>query len=119
MWLIDANVILRYLLGDNEEMQSEAEKVIDEGAFTLPEVLAEVVYVLTKVYGSGREEVCKVLKDLLEDVGIDNKRCILEALSLFEDTSLDFVDCILIGRNKVKGEKIFSFDKKLNNKLYY
>ena len=56
MWLIDANVILRYLLGDNEEMQS---------------------------------------------------------------TSLDFVDCILIGRNKVKGEKIFSFDKKLNNKLDY
>ena len=48
---------------------------------------------------------------------IDNKRCILEALSLFEKTSLDFVDCILIGRNRVKGEKIFSFDKKLNNRL--
>lgn len=117
MWLIDANVILRYLLGDNEEMQSEAEKVIDEGAFTLPEVLAEVVYVLTKVYGSGRAEVCNALRDLLDDVEIENKGCILEAFSLFEETSLDFVDCILIGRNKVKGEKVFSFDKKLNNRL--
>ncbi|MBQ9390848.1 MAG: PIN domain-containing protein [Lachnospiraceae bacterium] len=117
MWLIDANVILRYLLGDNEEMQSEAEKVIDEGAFTLPEVLAEVVYVLTKVYGSGRAEVCNALRDLLDDVEIENKGCILEAFYLFEETSLDFVDCILIGRNKVKGEKVFSFDKKLNNRL--
>ena len=117
MWLIDANVILRYLLGDNEEMQSKAENVIDEGAFTLPEVLAEVVYVLTKVYNSERADVCKALSDLLEDVEIENKGCIMEALSLYEETSLDFVDCILIGRNKVKGEKVFSFDKKLNNKL--
>lgn len=44
--LIDANVILRYLLGDHPEYSEKAKKVIEEGAYTLPEVIAEVVYVL-------------------------------------------------------------------------
>lgn len=39
--LIDANVILRYLLGDHPEYSEKARKVIAEGAYTLPEVLAE------------------------------------------------------------------------------
>lgn len=48
--LIDANVILRYLLEDHPQLSPEAKKVIESGAYTLPEVLAEVVYVLKGVY---------------------------------------------------------------------
>ena len=44
--IIDANVILRYLLDDDKYMADMAEKIIMNGAKTLPEVLAEVVYVL-------------------------------------------------------------------------
>ena len=117
MKLVDANVILRYLLEDNDEQLEEAVKVIDEGAFTLPEVLAEVVYVLTKVYGLDRKSVCDALKLLLKDVNIENELVILEAISVYESTSLDFVDCLLIGRNQVLGETVFSFDKKLNKHL--
>lgn len=39
------------------------------------------------------------------------------ALMLFGSTSLDFVDTILIARNRVLGEKVFSFDSKLNKLL--
>ena len=59
--LIDANVILRYLLRDHPQMSEEAKKVIEEGAFTLPEVLAEVVYVLKGVYQVERTEIAKTL----------------------------------------------------------
>jgi len=45
MRLIDANVILRYLLNDHEEMSQKAKTVIMGGACTTVEVLAEVVYV--------------------------------------------------------------------------
>lgn len=38
--LIDANVILRYLLGDHPQMSEDARKIIEEGAFTLPDVIA-------------------------------------------------------------------------------
>lgn len=37
--LIDANVVLRYLLGDHPQMSEKARQVIEEGAFTLPEVM--------------------------------------------------------------------------------
>ena len=117
MRLIDTNVILRYCLEDDREMMAEAEKVIDEGAFTIPEVLAEVVYVLIKVYGIERTAVCDVLNNLLEDVEITDRSSIVEAISVFRNTSLDFVDCIIIGRNHVLGEEVFSFDKKLNKHL--
>lgn len=42
--LIDANVILRFLMGDNPEMMNTARQAIESGeAYTLPSVLAEVV----------------------------------------------------------------------------
>ena len=117
MKLLDTNAILRYLLGDIKEQQLKTKEVIDAGAFTLPEVLAEVVYVLTGYYEEARETVYDSLTDLLDDVHIEHKEVISEALTLYRDTSLDFVDCVLIGRNHVLGDDVFSFDKKLNKRL--
>lgn len=46
MRMLDANIILRYLLNDNEKMADEAEKIIrEERAWVTTEVMAEVVYV--------------------------------------------------------------------------
>ena len=117
MKLIDANAILRFLLNDIKEQHDRARDVIKAGAFTLPEILSEVVYVLTGVYNADRETVYDSLTKLLKDVHIDNKNAMLEAVSIYRDTSLDFVDCILIGRNHVLGDDVFSFDKKLNKRL--
>jgi predicted nucleic acid-binding protein len=59
--LIDANVVLRYLLGDHPQMSEEDRQIIEEGAFILPEVIAEVVYVLIGVYKIERDEVGRIL----------------------------------------------------------
>ena len=115
--LIDANVILRYLLGDHPQMSEEARQVIEGGAFTLPEVIAEVVYVLKGVYKIERDEIGRTLIDFLDEVAVENQETVCEALSLFSGTSLDFVDCILIARHRVLGDEIVSFDKKLNKML--
>ena len=56
MCLIDANVILRYLLDDNQLMAQQAKKVVENGAYTKPEIIAEVVYVLKGVYKVGRAD---------------------------------------------------------------
>ena len=51
MVVLDANVILRYLLNDNEAMAREAESIIKTEVTMVPiEVIAEVVYVLKGVY---------------------------------------------------------------------
>lgn len=117
MLLIDANVILRFLLNDSDEMSQKAKNAIAEGAYTTIEVLADVVYVLSGVYDAEREEIAKWLSYLLDEVKLDNKQVVLYALRVFGETSLDFVDCVLIGYNRVLGQAVFSFDKKLNRLL--
>lgn len=115
--LIDANVILRYLLGDHPQMSEEARRIIEDGAFTLPEIIAEVVYVLKGVYKIERDTIGRTLIEFLDEVTVENQEAVCEALSLFSETSLDFVDCVLIARHRVLGDEIASFDKKLNKML--
>ncbi len=56
MEVVDANVILRYLLGDVEELYRQAEKIFAKAIsgkrklFIPRTVVAEVIYVLSKVY---------------------------------------------------------------------
>jgi len=51
MHLVDANIILRYLLDDHAELSPKAAEILEQHTVTLPiEVACEVVYVLQKVY---------------------------------------------------------------------
>ena len=115
--LIDANVILRYLLNDVEEMAEKSAEIINAGAFTLPEVIAEVIYVLKSVYKVERGEIATAILEIFKEIEIANKEIMIEAVKIFAESSLDFVDCILIAYNKVENVEVFSFDKKLNNRL--
>ncbi len=57
MYLIDANVILRYLLNDEPSMSTKAKEIIAQGAYTKTEIIAEVVYVLSGVYSASRNDI--------------------------------------------------------------
>ena len=115
--LIDANVLLRYLLNDVEEMAKKSAEIINAGAFTLPEVIAEVIYVLKSVYKVSREEISEAILKILNEIEVEHKNIVIESVKIFSETNLDFVDCILIAYNRIENVKIFSFDKKLNNRL--
>jgi predicted nucleic-acid-binding protein len=55
MIVLDTNYILRFLIKDNEEMYYEARNVIkNNDCFIDNEVLAEVVFVLLKVYKTSK-----------------------------------------------------------------
>lgn len=115
--LIDANVIIRCILNDCPEMTDKATEVIDSGAYTKPEIIAEVVYVLQKVYSIQREALRKMIYDILDVVICDESDCVRYAMDIYAEISLDFVDCLLIAYHKINKENIFSFDKKLNKQL--
>ena len=117
MQRIDANVILRYLLNDHMEMSAQAEQVIREGADTMPEVLAEVVYVLRGVYHASRENIAEVLTHILSVVSVEHDAVMVRAVQIFADSSLDFVDCILIAYHEIEHVEVFSFDKKLMKRI--
>ena len=113
--LIDANVILRFLIGDDQNMKALAQEVIGSGkSRTLPSVLAEVIYVLNGYYEVERSTIRDTLKGLLEHVGIEYPDVIKSALDYYADRNMDFVDAILISRARILGETVYSFDKKLN-----
>lgn len=115
--LIDTNVILRFLLNDNIEMAQHAADVIASGAYTKPEVIAEVVYVLKSVYSTPKGKIKSIIHGLSDIIRIENADCVKYAIDLFANTSLDFVDCLLVAYHSLNGETVFTFDKKLNKYL--
>ena len=117
MKLIDANVILRYLLNDNQDMALRAKAVVDSGAYTKPEIIAEVVYVLKGVYQATRADIRVFIRELLKSARCAESEAVAYAVDVFADTSLDFVDCLLIAYHTVGKEDVFTFDKKLANRL--
>ena len=115
--LIDTNVILRYLLEDNEEMALTAEHIIDGGAWTTSEVLAEVTYILEKYYEMPREDVAWALNIIYIKVETRPQRIVLRAISEYEATNLDFVDCMMVAYAIEGRERTFSFDKGINKRI--
>lgn len=118
MQLIDANVMLRYLLNDHAELSQKAKAAISSGlAYTKPEIISEVVYVLKRVYHMDKSFIRISIHTLLDDISCAEKECVLTAIDIYASISLDFVDCLLIAYHRINGETIFSFDKKLNKYL--
>jgi len=118
MLILDTNMILRYLLKDNEEQSAAAAEIIrTKDVHTTAEVIAEAIYVLSGIYKINRNEVSWMIHCILLDVRVENLKSLRYALGLYNQTSLDFVDCLLIAYHKVLGVEVLSFDKKLNSNL--
>ena len=72
MKIADANLILRYLLDDDEELSPKAAEIIEQNKLIVPnEIFAEIVYVLEKVYEVKREEINNIIVELLDYKNID------------------------------------------------
>ena len=120
MLLIDANAILRYILCDIEDMAEQVEELLEREIVTVQnEVLAEVVYVLGKVYKLSRTEISSVIVQFLNlsNVEIRDKPVIILALETFGQTKLDFVDTLLYAYYILKDAEVFTFDKELRSKM--
>ena len=114
MIIFDANMILRYLLDDNQIMSEKAEEYLTTNRVRVTiEVIAEVVYVLKGVYKLERKEISQILKDFLKLVDCHEKEVLNLALDTYSNHNLDFIDSVLFGYNKVKNIEIATFDKQL------
>ena len=114
MVILDTNMILRYLLNDNQEMADRAEQYLNSGEASVTiEVIAEVVYVLRGVYSMERDVIADTVKGFLELVDCRELDVLNLGLDTYGERNLDFVDCILYGYHCVKGAEIATFDKKL------
>ena len=120
MVIFDANAILRYILQDNPIMVEEVKtQLLNENCFIPVEVVAEMVYVLSKVYSVERDVITKTLTNIanVSNISVSQRNVVLHALQVYASTTLDFVDCLLVGYAKKGGYSIFTFDKKIRKIL--
>jgi predicted nucleic-acid-binding protein len=120
MNIVDANLILRYLLQDAIQFIDQARDKIENYHIFIPnEVIAEVVYVLEKVYKVDRPLIYDSLRNLLaySNVTTHDNSILVEALKVYSEIKIDFVDSLLFAYSKIGGHSVFTFDKKLNQML--
>jgi len=118
VYLIDTNVVLRYLLGDHPEFSPKAEAFmfdVSKGvkkAEILNVVIVECIYVMEKYYEIPKTEIVEKLSGILNFSGIVNpdRSEILEALLKYENSNIDIVDCILAACSSPE-KVVISFDK--------
>lgn len=122
VYLLDTNIIIRFLVGDNEEHLEKSTQYfeqIEQGSIEveiLSDVLMEAFFVLTKFYKVPKVEVISDLKTILSFEGVVNKDKVIlfEALSIIENKNIDFVDALICAKCKFQNYEKLSFDKDLN-----
>ena len=118
-YLLDTNVLLRFLLDDHPELSRAAAGLFQQAAdekclLILTDLgIAEAIWVLTSFYKHERQKVAESLAKLLIKAGVHcpTLEPVLDALAGFKATDCDFFDCYLAAQAASSGVAIASFDK--------
>jgi len=123
VYLIDTNVIIRFLVGDHKEhlkVATEIFKKVELGEYEveiLDSVIMEALFVLIKFYKLPKNEVIDDLKKIIALRGVvGNKVLLIETLNIVENKNIDFVDALICSKSKLEGYEKLSFDKDVNRK---
>ena len=123
VYLIDTNIIIRFLVGDHEEHLKAATEIFTQienaeiEAEMLDSVVMEALFVLVKFYKLPRSEVIKDIKRLVALRGIvGDKVLLIETLNIIDDKNIDFVDALICAKSRLQGYEKLSFDKDVNRK---
>lgn len=117
--LVDTNLIIRYLVQDNEKQARAAGQMFDAcdrgelAIVVLPVVLAECVFVLESFYSHPRSGIASALGRLISSPGIDisDVTIHLDALDRYNSTKLHFVDCVIAATAVARNAPVSTFDQ--------
>lgn len=122
MIALDTNVLVRFLVQDDERQARRAKALVDrvartdDRAFVSDIVLCELVWVLGRSYRFARAEIAAVLRRLVaaRQLAFDSTDRVLRALTAYERGSGDFADYMLREQARSAGcSAIATFDRKL------
>jgi len=122
VYLLDTNVIIRFLVGDDEKFLKQSIDYFKDIEISkieveiLEGVLMEAYFVLTKFYKLPKKEVILDLKAILSLNGVinNNKTILYEALNIIDSKNIDFVDALICAKSTLQGYGKLSFDKDVN-----
>jgi predicted nucleic-acid-binding protein len=108
---LDTNVLVRFLVRDDEAQFETARKLIERElaagrrVFVSQLVLLETEWVLRSRYSLPKSLILEAISGLLAavDVRFEDEQAIEEALFIWKDASADFADCLIGARNRRLG----------------
>jgi predicted nucleic-acid-binding protein len=108
---VDTNVIVRFLVRDDEAQFERARKLIKREVaagrriFVSQLVLLETEWVLRSRYSLSKNQIIAAISGLLDaaDVQFEDEPTIEESLFNWKDTTADFADCLIGARNRRLG----------------
>ena len=117
--LIDTNVIVRFLMGDDPPKAARATALMErveraeETVELSDEVIVESVWTLDSFYQVPRSEIFQRMTGVLSFAGIrvNSKDVLLDALQRFANSNADFVDCLLAARCRRRNMRVYTFDE--------
>lgn len=123
MQILDTNVILRFLVGDDPLLWEKAKDIFkeaEEGKRSLlikPLVIAEVCFVLESFYKKERNEIASSMEILLSQkwLNVEDRKPLLN-MWLWYRRKFHFVDSYLIALSRTNDFELLTFDKKLEKK---
>ena len=122
--LIDTNVLVRFLVRDDEKLYTKSVDIFKKGQtgmFTLilkPLVIAEACFVLESLYKLARKDIALVLSEVVQQpwLLVDDYHAILIALKKYKQ-GYHFVDGYLLGLVETEKCDLVTFDTKLRRAI--
>ena len=118
-YILDANVLIRFLRGDDAVQSPAAKELFSQAqqgdcALVLTDLcVAETVWILTSFYRQDRQTVAKVLLQVLGQPGLEcpQQTVLRDALRRFQTGKADFIDCYFAAYGASTGLAVASFDR--------
>lgn len=114
MITIDTNILIRFLINDDEVQHQKAKKLfLTKSVYVLKTVLLEAEWVLRGAFGLSKNTVEMALQKLLllQDAHFEDKEAIFQAMRYYE-SGMDFADALHLASSPPQNT-FKTFDKKL------
>ncbi len=112
---VDTNVLLRFIVGDDETQQRRAAETLKAADLVAVSVqsLCEFAWVLDRTYRADRAAVCEAIRRILDMRNVVTDRAAIEAGLVVAEAGGDFADGVIAFEGRwLGGETFVSFDKK-------
>ena len=125
-YVIDTNALISFVTDRNLEQQQKIAPLFESAAqmkaviFCHQHVLTEFIYVLDRIYQVPKEEIARMIKDLIKMPGIEviQEVDFNTILSWWPDPIPDFGDALIAAAGKARNRAmVVTFDRKFATKL--
>ena len=118
---VDTNVLVRYLVRDDQLQFEKAQRLINrevrrgEPVLVSLLVLLETEWILRSRYALAKAEIFAAISALLDatDLAFEDEPCVEQAIYSWNNSAADFADCLIAARNRRLGcRATATFDRK-------